>query len=201
MEAVILAPLGANPAPLIQLVWALHANWHIDARAVSVVVDARGDRYLKAEALRRGAAWDELKRALGAHALDRKQLRVVAARTDSGALLASDETPENAARYGETAWSAAREAIAAAGDDPVVFALVAGRRRTMHVAARILFQLLARPQDRLVDVRVSERWAENTRAFCFPGQQGPLASQRDRREREHDPSSVDVSLVDVQRAT
>jgi len=184
-SAVIVAPLGANPAPLLQLVWALHRHWKLSARQILVVVDARGHHYLRAEALNPGAAWDRLQRVLGSTAIDRSQVDVVAVRTAEGELLPSDEDPENAAIYNETAWNAARRAIADAGPDPVIFALVAGRRRTMHVAATVLFQLLARPQDRLVDVRVTERWAEEAGAFYFP---------------EHDAKqpSVDVILVDVQ---
>lgn len=184
-SAVIVAPLGANPAPLLQLVWALHRHWKLSARRILAVVDARGHHYLHAEALSPGGAWEKLQRSLGSTAIDASQVEVVAVRTAAGELLPSDEAPENAAIYNETAWSAARRAIAEAGADPVIFALVAGRRRTMHVAATVLFQLLARPQDRLVDVRVTERWAEVAGAFYFP---------------EHDAKqpSFDVILVDVQ---
>lgn len=195
---VVFAPLGANPAPLLQLVWGLHRQWRLTASRIVVVVDARGHRYLHAEVLQRGAAWESLQRALGATTVDSREIEVVAVRTAAGELLPSDEDPENASIYSESAWSAARRAIAHAGENPVIFALVAGRRRTMHVAATVLFQLLARPQDRLVDVRVSERWAETAGVFYFPEQNG---TQRDRRgglADSHDPASVEVVLVDVQ---
>jgi CRISPR-associated protein (TIGR02584 family) len=195
---VVFAPLGANPAPLLQLVWALHRHWHLAASRVVAVVDARGHRYLHAEALNAGAAWDKLKRALGATAIDAREVEVVAVRTVAGDLMPSDEDPEDAAKYNETAWSAARKAISDARDNPVIFALVAGRRRTMHVAATVLFQLLARPQDRLLDVRVTERWAETAGVFYFP-EQARIQPARHRAPPEsRDPASVDVVLVDVQ---
>jgi CRISPR-associated protein (TIGR02584 family) len=195
---VVFATLGANPAPLLQLVWALHRKWDWSARDVSVVVDARGMPYLHAEALARGAAWDDLRAALGASCLERDRVRVVPVYGEDGELLPDDESPDDAARYSEAAWRGARRAIELAGDDPVVFALVAGHRRTQHVAATVLFQLLARPQDRLVDVRLSERWAYAPGAFYFPEQ----ASRGPRLARSHapncDPADVDVHLVDVQ---
>lgn len=195
---VVFAPLGANPAPLLQLVWALHRHWHLAASRVVVVVDARGHRYIHAEALNPGAAWEKLQRALGGMAIGSREVEVVAVRTAAGDLMPSDEEPENAAIYNESAWSAARNAIAGAGDNPVIFALVAGRRRTMHVAATVLFQLLARPQDRLIDVRVTERWAETAGVFYFPDQDGGHGARARGPTEPHDPASVDVILVDVQ---
>ena len=95
---VVFAALGANPAPLGQLVWALHRKWGWVARDVSAVVDARGQRYLLAEALASGSAWDALRAALGESCLDRSRLRVVPVYGDDGELLPSDEAPEDAAR-------------------------------------------------------------------------------------------------------
>lgn len=76
---VVFATLGANPAPLLQLVWALHRKWCWTARDVSADVDARGMRYLKTEALAPGAAWDDLHEVLGDACLVRDRVRVVPA--------------------------------------------------------------------------------------------------------------------------
>jgi len=195
---VVFAALGANPAPLIQLVWALDRKQHLLTAHITTVVDARGHKYLSSEVLGRGGAWDRLRGALGPDTIDRKSIQIVPVITDSGDLLPSDEAPEDATRYNEGAWRAAREAIALAGDRPVIFALVAGRRRTMHVAATVLFQLLARAQDRLVDVRVSERWAETAGAFYFPDQDESNRRRLSQAGSLRDPKSVDIILVDVQ---
>ena len=180
---VVFAAIGANPAPLLQLVWALHRQWGWVARDVCAVVDARGLRYLQAEALSPGAAWDELRTALGASCLARDGVRVVPVHRASGELLPSDDTPDDAARYSDVVWQAARRRVELAGDDPGVFALAAGHRRTQHVAAT---------------VRLSERWAHAPGAFFFPEQEfgGPRFART--HAPSHDPASVDVRLVDVQ---
>jgi hypothetical protein len=56
----------------------------------------------------------------------------------------------------------------------MVFALVGGRRRTLTVDLALAFQLLARPQDRLVDLRFDPKDAEHPAArFYFPEQATP----------------------------
>ena len=77
----------------------------------------------------------------------------------------------------------------------MVFLLAGGRQRTMTAYAVAVYQLLARAQDELVDVRVSDRRAEGGSGFFFP-------EQRQRHVvTDHgvlDVTTVDVTLVPVE---
>lgn len=87
-----------------------------------------------------------------------------------------DWTPSQALAWNEARWRNALAALGAAGSDPVVFALLGGRRRSMSALDAVVFQMLAREHDRLVDVRVSDRRAEGGSGFFFPERSDPLVS-------------------------
>jgi pimeloyl-ACP methyl ester carboxylesterase len=80
-------------------------------------------------------------------------------------------SPQDADAWNEARWANATAALRAAGERPVVFALAGGRQRSSAALTTVMFQLLARPHDRLVDVRVGDRRVEGARAgFFFPEQ-------------------------------
>jgi CRISPR-associated protein (TIGR02584 family) len=160
----VFAPLGPNPAPLIELLWALHRQRAWIACDVFAVIDERGRHYLEREVLAKGSALEDLTACLGTAPVTVHQ-RVV------DAAPGADDDPAGADAYNATIWQAARDAIDSAGDDGiVVFGLCAGRRRTMTAAATMAFQLLARKQDLCLDVRVSDARAEGGSGFFFPEQ-------------------------------
>ncbi len=186
-STTVFAALGPNPAPLAELVWKLGQDGVV-VRDAFVVVDARGADYLRSEFFDAGVL-DELR----AHGCDLTvHVRLVEA--PAGVVL-DDDNLEHAELYNTAIWDGARAALEHAGDGAVVFGLCAGRRRTMTAMSTMAFQLLARAQDRCLDVRVSDRRAEGGSGFYFPTQRAQsLASRQGEAFVARD---VDVKLVDV----
>ena len=192
--AVLFAPLGPNPAPFSELVWALQRQRGLFVEDAVVVVDREAASFLESELLAEGAALDQLRGVLGDRVVSRERLRVQCVVDHAGELFDDDLAPDAAAAYARHVWEAARAAIALAGDRPVVFALAAGRRRTMTALATVSAELLARPGDLCLDVRVSDPRVEGGTGFFFPEQlaQMILTSRGLVRAAE-----VEVRLVDV----
>lgn len=193
-EVVLFAIIGPNPAPVSEAIWALRRQRADAVVEAHVVTLEHGQRYLEAELLGAGGALSEL-RALLPDVLPLGDAAVIAHRvvTDDGAPLADDSANADGARYAQVIWSAARACLSSAGSRPVVHLLAAGRLRTMTAYATTVFQLLARPGDELLDVRVSDRRAEGGSGFFFP-------EQRARIVTDHgvlDPGTVAVHLVPV----
>jgi CRISPR-associated protein (TIGR02584 family) len=178
---VVFAALGPNPAPLTELLWALAHERRQGVRALFLVVDHAGLDYLQHEVLAPGAALDELQDVLGRVAvgagLHDLHIETRLVQGQGGAPL-DDEDPAHADRYNAAVWEQARAATVAAGDGTVVFALTAGRRRTMTAMSTMAFQLLARAQDVCVDVRVSDPRAEGGSGFFFPTQRAQALTSR-----------------------
>ncbi|MDB4993027.1 MAG: CRISPR-associated protein [Myxococcaceae bacterium] len=192
--AVLFAPLGPNPAPFSELVWALHRQRGLFVEDAVVVVDREAAAFLDSELLAEGAALDQLRGVLGDRIVSRERLRVQRVVDHAGELLDDDLAFEAAAAYARHVWEAARAALALAGDRPVVFALAAGRRRTMTALATVSAELLARPGDLCLDVRVSDPRVEGGTGFFFPEQLGQMILTPRGLVRAAD---VEVRLVDV----
>ena len=175
----VIAPLGSNPAPFTELIWALAHGRDHHVAAATVIVEPAGYQWLCQELLVPGGPWDQLRAALGDRcpAWDTVDLRV-------------STSPQT---YDTTVWTAAQDTLSTAGPCPIVFALSAGRTRTMTAAATVIFQLLARPIDTLVDVRVSDRRVEGGAGFFFPAQTSSLLIDG----APIAPDTVDIELVEV----
>jgi CRISPR-associated protein (TIGR02584 family) len=188
----VLALPGGNPAPLVTLAWALRRDG-IRVREVHAVLYASAQRWLRAELLGGVEPLAQL-RALAnddslATIVEHPALR-------DGAVIEDDAAPEDAVAYMDTAWRAAR--ALQADPEPVIFALVGGRRRTLTADLVVAFQLLARPQDRLVELRLSPREAgDATAGFYFPEQRTPARVQRYDQPEPVGASDVEVRVVDV----
>ena len=192
-ECVLIAAPGGNPAPVISLVWALHRQWDLRVSSAHLLLYRSAERYLNEELLGGMRPLEQLRDQLGDPALAQLNLRPVQA--PDGSLLEDDAAPEHAARYVESLWSLVRQ-VQADQPLPVVFGLVGGRRRTLTVDMAAVFQLLGRPQDRLVDLRLDPKYADDpTGGFFFPDQQSSC-EVRDLRGRVHGASDVTVSLVE-----
>jgi CRISPR-associated protein (TIGR02584 family) len=192
-EVVLFAPIGPNPAPLTELVWALHRQRGLVVREAFVVVDSEARHFFDDEVLAAGAALDELHEVLGPAVFPRDGIHVREARI-GGELLADDRDPADARVYADVAWHAARDAVAAAGARAVVFALVGGRRRTITALATVTAQLLARPADLCVDVRLGDERVAGGSGFFFPEQKGQLVLTPRGPVRA---AEVEILLVDV----
>ena len=107
-----------------------------------------------------------------------------------------DDNPDHADRYNDAIWNVARAALEHAADDDVVFGLCAGRRRTMTAMTSMAFQLLARLQDRCLDVRIDDRRAEGGSGFYFPEQ--PRQDLVSRDGEGFVAADVGIVVVDVQ---
>ena len=191
---VLFAPLGPNPAPLSELVWALFRQRDQRVEKAFVVADPKANYFLCMEFLNEGGALDQLHETLGKEILPHDQVEILEAKTAKGEDLENDDDPALARAYHSLLWQGAKAAIKEAGDRPVVFGLIAGRRRTMTAAQTMIFQLLARPQDACIDVRVSDSAVEGGSGFFFPEQQSPLDPSVAGSVKAKD---VDVILVDV----
>jgi CRISPR-associated protein (TIGR02584 family) len=192
-ECVLVAAPGGNPAPVVSLVWALHRQWDLRVASAHLLLYRNAERYLNDELLGGMRPLDQLRDQLGDPALAQLNLRLVQA--PDGSLLEDDSAPEHAARYVESLWSLVRQ-VQADQPLPLVFGLVGGRRRTLTVDMAAVFQLLGRPQDRLVDLRLDPKYADDpTCGFFFPDQQSPC-DVRDLRGRDYGAPDVTVSLVE-----
>jgi CRISPR-associated protein (TIGR02584 family) len=171
LEPVVLfTTLGPNPAPLAELLWALARHQQRLVVEAHVVVAQRGARYLEGELLVSGGPLDQLVALLGEGLAHGPTLHVHLARLPDGSPLADDEDPAHADAYQAAVWNAAVAAREAAGERPVIFALAAGRRRTMVAMLTMAYQMLAMPQDVCLDVRVDDPRAEGGSGFFFPEQ-------------------------------
>jgi len=142
----ILVPLGPNPASFTELVWALHQDGRRVDQAQVLLESEEAQHFWRREVV------DDALPQLQAH---------------TGPLDIGWEVLPAPSGFAERLWDHLR--ALQRDHEEVVVALSAGRWRgsTAHTAA--VFQLLARPQDALVDVRV-DRVAEGGSGFFFPQQ-------------------------------
>jgi CRISPR-associated protein (TIGR02584 family) len=167
-RCVVVAPVGPNPAAIAELVWHL-ASAGTTVVALHLVLESERSRhYVDKELLGPGRALSELRGRFG----DRVPVdaHLVEARTADGVLPAHERHPDVTSAMSEPLWTAARNAQREAGDDPVVFGLTGGRRRVSTAIQTAIYQLLGRPGDALVDVRVSLPVASGGTEFFFPDQ-------------------------------
>lgn len=188
IDAVLLAELGPNPAALAEALWALPRLHDTRVTDAFVLTSPAGYAWFEEEIVA-STVYDQLQACLGdlVPAFERLHLRVA---------MSDDElSPADADAWNEARWANATAALRAAGDRPVVFALAGGRQRTSASLTTVMYQLLARPQDRLVDVRVGDRRVEGARAgFFFPEQARQLLQSDGESFLARD---VPVHLVDV----
>lgn len=170
-ECVLVAELGLNPAPLAELLWALPRQRGLHVRAAYVLVPPLGEDFLRREFLAPGAAHEQLRALLGDAVPSSEALFIRCAVDSEGYALDDELTASDASAWNEARWRNALDALRAAGDDPVIFALAGGRRRTSTAVDTVVAQLLARAQDIVLDVRVGDLRVEGARVpFSFPEQ-------------------------------
>lgn len=183
-DAVVVCELGPNPAPISELVQALRVQRDLRVRALFLLTNAHGEKYLH-----------ELDYALRMFARVYGEAPAYAplayAWLPDGARAEHDRTPEESAAWMQARWANVLRATEAAGDDPVVFAIAANRERSVLTTA--MYTLLARPGDLCLDVRVSDERVKGAKAgFFFPTQPAPC---RAADGSVIDPASVVVTLV------
>ena len=194
MEQVTLfAAIGPNPAPVSEAIWALYRQRGWCVVAAHLVMLERGFTYLEREFLLPGGALDQLRDVLPG-ILDRDAIRTTVATAPSGRRISSAEEAQYVDQHRDAVWTSAVSCVGSAAQRPVAFLLAGGRLRTTTAYAATVFQLLARDQDLLLDVRVSDRRVEGGSGFFFPEQkyqslsiQGELVVA----------GEVDVHLVEV----
>jgi len=189
----VLALPGGNPAPLVTLAWALHGAG-VRVAEVHAVLYASAQKWLHSELLGGVRPLDQLRDALGDPAL--ATLIEHPATRDDGSLVEEDAAAADGEVYRETAWRVAR--MLQEDPTPLVFALVSGRRRTLVADLVVAFQLLARPQDRLVELRLSPREAiDPATGFYFPTQTSLARVQRYDMAAPIGAAEVRVEAIDV----
>lgn len=170
-ECVLIAAPGGNPAPVVTLVWALQRQWGLRVASAHLLLYRSAEAYLHDELLTGAHPLEQLRRTMGDPEL--AQLNLHPVRGPGGGTIEDDATPEHEARWVESLWSLVRQ-VQADQPLPVVFGLIGGRRRTLAVDTAAVFQLLARPQDWLVDLRLVPKYADDPRSgFFFPEQDSP----------------------------
>ncbi len=194
-DCVVLAAPGGNPAPVAALVWALARQRGLRATRVSLVLYDSAQRYLGQELLGSAEPLTQLREVLGDPELAALELRTVT--LASGEPLEEDLDPAACLAFAEVLWQAARS-LQASTDLPVVFALLGGRRRSLTVDMALAFQLLARPQDLLLDLRYRPKDAERpTTRFFFPEQTTAARVPSGRGGPCLEAHQVELGLVDV----
>ncbi|MBI4816527.1 MAG: hypothetical protein HY791_09715 [Deltaproteobacteria bacterium] len=193
-EAVVFAAVGPYVDSLTQLIWALYRQRNTAVVEAHLVVDERGRRFVDSDLLADGAALEHLGHKLGPAILARRDVFVHEARLSDGSWVADESQAPQARAFIDTLWSAATTAIRRAGARPIVFALVSGRRRTVPALVAACFQMLARRDDTLLDVRLSDRRVEGYGDLFFPEQDEPVVLGA----TTIDPQSVSVSIVELE---
>jgi CRISPR-associated protein (TIGR02584 family) len=202
-DVVLFSAVGPNPAPVSEAIWALYR--HREQRVVEahIVSLSRPHDYLQWEFLNPGAALSQLQECLPG-VLPHEAVHETLVRTvTSGRHVDTDLDPRHGAAYRNTVWDAARACLASADERPVVFLLAGGRLRTTTAYMTTVFQLLAREQDHLLDVRVDDPRVEGGTGFFFPEQPQRWVRPRSAARvaasamQEVDASKVGVHLVDV----
>ncbi len=194
-ELLLTAAVGPNPAPIAEAIWALTRAPDSRIAEVHLAALARGHHYLHAELVGEGRALDDLRQqCLPGQCPPHAGVFEHLPRTAAGDIVDTDDDEANASLYRTAVWNCARVAKSRARGRPVVFLLAGGRRRTMTAYSATVYQLLAGPNDRLYDVRVSDRRAEGGSGFFFPTQTDRYI---DTAAGLLDASTVDVSLVPV----
>ncbi len=127
-EVVVLAAPGGNPAPLAALVWALRDEGVRVAR-LEVVLYRSAHGYLVSEFLGEGGPYSQLAVAMGEGGVGPVVPTVV--RDPHGRPLEDDREVHDHLLFAGAVWDLARQLTS--GANPVVFALVGGRRRTLTV--------------------------------------------------------------------
>jgi CRISPR-associated protein (TIGR02584 family) len=170
-DCIAVAAPGGNPAVLTTLVWALLRQRGLRTSALHVVLHQRAQHWLHTELLGGDRPLEQLRTVMGDPAL--ALLHTHPAALPDGALVDDDADPTAAQAFVETLWTVFQSAQDSYAG-PVILALVGGSRRTLSVDSVVAFQLLARPQDVLLDVRIESRSARDPRsAFYFPEQLFP----------------------------
>ena len=171
-DCIVVAAPGGNPATLTTLVWALLCQRGLRASALHVVLHQRAQHWLQTELLGGDRPLDQLRTVTGDPTL--AELYPHPATLPDGALVDDDADPAAAMAFVEKLWTVFRSAQDGYSG-PVILALVGGSRRTLSVDTVVAFQLLARPQDVLIDVRIESRLARDPRSgFYFPEQICPV---------------------------
>jgi CRISPR-associated protein (TIGR02584 family) len=191
IDCVLWAAVGPNPASVSEAIWALYRQRGWRVVALDVVALDEGHFYLHDELLDAGRALDQLRDVL---AID-VDVRETVTRRDDGAIVEADVVFDDAATYRAAVWQSAKACVERAGARPVVFLLAGGRARSTTAYAALAYQLLARPGDRLIDVRVTDRRAEGGSGFFFPEQAQRVIPVRGGGML--DVTTVGVILVDV----
>lgn len=168
----VLASIGPNPAALTELLWELCRQGEPVDGVHIVLESARARFWWEIEGV---AAYDEL-RTFALSLPPRQRVDVVVV----------DEPEDQSAAFGEAVFQSLGRAQR--GARRVIVALSGGRWRGSTALTTTAFQLLARYEDALVDVRISERVAEGGSGFFFPGQS---------RQELRGPSGVSFRAEDV----
>ena len=193
-QFLLVAAPGGNPAPLVGLLWALRRTWDVSVTEIHLVLYENSHRYVEGELVGGAEPLEQLRVALGMSEPVAVHEHVVT-KWDNR-VLEDDISLDDANAFMEHLWHVVRE-LQEREQHPLIFALVGGRRRTLTVDMATAFQLLARTEDRLVDVRLEPKYADDPHTgFFFPEQLSP-SNVHDREGMPVSAADVVVSPVDV----
>ncbi len=192
-SVVLVAPIDPRTDPLAQMLWALVHKRQMSVASIHAVVDKRGYFYLEREFLAPGEVLEQLAAAASLPVAGPSQVVIHRATLADGSYAQDEAIESHAQAYLSTLWEACQAAVDEAGERRVIFGLLGVRRRSMSAALSAFFQMLARPDDLLLDVRLSDRRAEIGGDFFFPAQTDPVPY----RDLFVDPKTVDINLVEI----
>ncbi|MSP54654.1 MAG: hypothetical protein EXR69_03475 [Myxococcales bacterium] len=184
----LVCEIGAFPAPLVRLIWALARQRRCRVDRTLVLTHSIGATYVVSELY---PALSELSEVLGDLAPGPVDVVVADLRAEVDV-----DTSE--------AWSAARwahycRAVDEAGTSPVIFALVGGRQRAASAMAATMYCLLAREGDFLLDVRLDRSSVEphTARPIFYHPEQGGDVEDEYRSGARVLASEVGVHLIEL----
>lgn len=183
---------GGDPSPIAGMIWALRKHQQLDVKHLHLIFYEEAHKYYQLEFI----GGDNPARQLHEQGWS-WEAHTHLARTSKGSPLQDDTKEEDAQRFVELIWTTAKEAQDQAGSLPVIFGLLGGRRRTLTVDITLVFQLLARPQDQLFDIRpVPKEVSGPGSGFFFPTQSQPTFVY-DTHDTRYSPQQIQLDLVSV----
>jgi hypothetical protein len=172
----------------------LYRQRSLRAAEAHLVLYENARHYVESELLGGTRPIDDLRAILGDQELAEVVPHVV--NRPGVGVVHDDQRFDDAAVFMENVWSVVR-CLQQRESGPVIFALVGGRRRSLSVNMATAFQLLARPQDRLIDVRLVPKYGDDPRwGFFFPDQTSPCVIETPRGE-VFEAADVVVQLADI----
>lgn len=184
----LVAEIGAFPAPLVRMIWALATQRGVRVARASVLTHSTGASFVNCE------LWSVI------HGLPAVLGDLAPGPIDIAVCpLPPEVDAETSEAWNTARWAHYCDAVEAAGDTRLIFALVGGRQRASSAMAATMYSLLARDGDVLLDVRLDHPTVESHTVqpiFYHPDQGGDVGDEYQSALRIP-ASSIAIHLIEL----